>query len=75
MTLAFIPISAQEAFGIMTRCRETLDGRACERTNPDHTARLWVFAATHVNRVVLAWVGGQFFVGTRALHEEVLHAA
>lgn len=75
MTLAFIPISAQEAFGIMTTCREALAGCACERTNADKTARLWIFTAPRLNHVVLAWVAGQFFVGTRAVGEEVRDAA
>jgi hypothetical protein len=74
MALAFIPITARETFGIMTRCRETLDGRACERANEDGTARLWVFSMPTATCIVLAWITGQFFVGTRA-QEEVLHVA
>lgn len=76
MRLAFVPISAKEAFGIMTSCREVLDGWACERTNADQTARLWVFAtADACCCIVLAWVRGAFYVGTRASHVEVRHAA
>lgn len=75
MTLAFMPISEQEAFGIMTSCRDVLDGHACERTNADRTARLWVFATADTRCIVLACVRGTFYVGTRTPHEEVRHAA
>jgi hypothetical protein len=75
MRLALIRISAREAFGIMAACREELDGRACERVNEDETARLWVFATVNDKCVVLAWIAGEFYVGTRADEKEVLHAA
>jgi len=75
MRLALIRISAQQAFHIMTACREELDGRACDRVNEDETTRLWVFSTVHEKCVILAWITGEFYVGTRADEEEVLHAA
>lgn len=74
MRLAFIPITASEAFRIMTTCREELDGHACERVNEDASTRLWVFATPTALCIVLAWITGRFFVGTRR-PDEVLHVA
>lgn len=75
MTLAFMRISAQEAFGIITSCREMLDGHACERTNADGTARMWVFASADARCIILACVRGAFYVRTRTSYEEVRDAA
>lgn len=75
MALAFIPISAREAFGIMTSCREGLDGEARERTSDVTGVRVWTYQTADARCILLACADGAFHVGTRIPNAEVRDAA
>ena len=75
MALAFLPISAREAFGIITSCREYLDGEARERTSAVTGVRVWIFQTADARCILLACAEGAFHVGTRIPNAEVRDAA
>ena len=75
MALAFIPISPSEAFGIITSCREFLDGDAREQTSAVTGVRLWILQTADARCILLACADGAFYVGTRIPNAEVRDAA
>ena len=75
IAVAAIAISPSEAFGIMTNCRESLEGEAHAQTSQLTGVRLWVFRTADGRDVVLACDDGEFSVRTRVLNAEALDAA
>jgi len=75
MALAFLPISAREAFGIIMSCRQYLDGDARERTSAVTGVRVWTFQTADARCILLACADGAFHVGTRIPNAEVRDAA